>query len=96
MCGYSHSRGTGVAARQRSTRTWVVRSSQDLGRAIADLRHQRHLSQAELAGAAGVDRTYLAKLEAGASVLLFDRAVRLLRRLGADVVVQVVDLRDEG
>lgn len=78
------------------SRQWVVRSSKDLGRTIADLRHQRGLSQEQLAESAGVDRTYLAKLEAGASAILLDRALRLLRRLGASVIVKIDDESPSG
>jgi len=68
-------------------RTWLIRSSADLGRAIADVRLERGLTQDSLAETVGVDRTYLARLEAGASVILLDRALRILRRLGAEVTV---------
>jgi len=37
----------------------------------------------------GIERTYLAKLEAGLSTLLLDRSLRLLRRLGARLVVEL-------
>jgi transcriptional regulator with XRE-family HTH domain len=69
------------------TRRWTVRAPGDLGRAIAGVRAERGLTQAQLAEAAGVDRTYLARLEAGASALVLERALRLLRRMGATVTV---------
>ena len=72
-----------------ASREWEVRSAADLGRTIADVRHLRGLSQEQLAESTGVDRTYLAKLEAGASALLVERALRILRRMGATVTVQV-------
>jgi transcriptional regulator with XRE-family HTH domain len=40
----------------------------------------------------GVERTYLAKLEAGMTTLLVDRTLRLLRRLGARLVVELPDV----
>lgn len=68
-------------------RTWTVRSSADLGRAVAAARAARGLTQAELADGAGINRSYLAALERGASTLLLERALRVLRRLGATVTV---------
>lgn len=66
---------------------WSIHTSSDLGRAVAGVRAARDLTQAQLAEQTGVERTYLARLEAGASVLLLDRALRILRRLGATVTV---------
>jgi nitrogen fixation/metabolism regulation signal transduction histidine kinase len=40
---------------------------------------------------AGLDRTYLARMESGLSVLLLDRAIRLLRLLGAEISIQMPD-----
>ena len=65
-----------------STREFVVRSPQDLGRMIAEARVSRGLTQAELAEAADVERTYLARLEAGHTTLQVMRTLELLRRLG--------------
>jgi transcriptional regulator with XRE-family HTH domain len=45
-----------------------------------------------LAAASGVERSYLARMEAGLTVVLLDRALRVLRRLGADVVVELPDV----
>lgn len=70
-------------------RTWVIRDVPDLGRAVAEIRCLRGLTQEGLAAAAGIERTYLAKLEAGASVRLLERALRALRRMGATVSVTV-------
>ena len=66
---------------------WLVRSPADLGRAISDIRTLSHHTQKTLSDLSGVERSYLAKLEAGASVLMLERALRILRRLGADVTV---------
>lgn len=77
-----------------STR-WIVRRGGDLGRAVAGVRAARGLTQAEVAEVAGVERTYLARLEAGATVVLLDRALRVLRRLGATVTVQLDDVADQ-
>jgi transcriptional regulator with XRE-family HTH domain len=70
---------------------WTVRSPEDLGRAVARVRRARGLTQAGVAGRTGVERTYLARLEAGASVLLLERSLRVLEQLGATVVVTWAD-----
>jgi HTH-type transcriptional regulator/antitoxin HipB len=67
--------------------SWTIRTPEDFGRAIADLRDQRGLTQAELARRSGVSRNYLALLETGMTVEMLDRVLRLLRRLGAEVSV---------
>ena len=66
---------------------WTVRSAADLGRAVAGVRGKRGLTQQRLAEEAGVERSYLARLEAGGSTLAIERAVRLLRRMGATITV---------
>jgi transcriptional regulator with XRE-family HTH domain len=65
-----------------------IRRPQDLGLAVSESRRIAGLTQAQLSDAAGVDRTYLAKLEAGLTTVLLDRSIRLLRRLGARLVVE--------
>jgi transcriptional regulator with XRE-family HTH domain len=77
-------------------RTWTVRSSADLGRAVASARASRGLTQAELAEDAGINRSYLAALERGASTLALERALRVLRRLGATVTVALPPEQDRG
>ncbi|HZJ02286.1 MAG TPA: helix-turn-helix transcriptional regulator [Thermoleophilia bacterium] len=58
-----------------------------MGRAVAGVRRARGLTQVELAEEVGLDRSYLARMEAGASVLLLERAIRILRRMGATITV---------
>jgi transcriptional regulator with XRE-family HTH domain len=70
---------------------WVIRSAADFGRAIAGLRAGQGLTQSELAARSGVSRNYLAQLERGATALILDRVLRLLRRLGAEVTVTHTD-----
>jgi HTH-type transcriptional regulator / antitoxin HipB len=70
-----------------SAREWTVRGVADLGRAVAGVRRARGLSQAALADQTMIDRTYLAKLEAGAQSLYVERALLALRRMGATVTV---------
>lgn len=67
----------------------VVRRPSDLGLAIAEARAAQGLTQAELAEATGLERTYLARMETGLSVLLLERTLRVLRRLGAEVTVTI-------
>jgi transcriptional regulator with XRE-family HTH domain len=45
------------------------------------------LTQERLAQELGIDRSYLSELESGSSALVLQRALRALRRLGADVTV---------
>jgi transcriptional regulator with XRE-family HTH domain len=72
-------------------RTWSIRRGDDLGRAVAGVRAARSMTQAEVAELTQVDRTYLARLENGATVLQLERALRILRRLGATVTVELDD-----
>ena len=69
------------------TRSYLVRRGADLGAAVAEVRHSRWLTQAELAAQLGVDRTYVAAMERGRSSRLIDHLLRALRRLGAEVTV---------
>lgn len=69
------------------SRTWVIHTPADVGRAIAGVRSERGLTQEGLAEAINVDRGYLARLEAGASPLVLERTLRALRRMGATVTV---------
>lgn len=78
------------------THRWSVRSPADLGRAVAGVRYERKLTQEELAAELGIERSYLARLEAGASTLLLERALRALRRLGATVTVTLPEDDGEG
>jgi transcriptional regulator with XRE-family HTH domain len=71
----------------RKGRSWTIRNPEDLGRAIAGVRGAKGLTQAELATQAGIGRSYLAQLEAGASQLVLERSLRALRRMGASVTV---------
>lgn len=72
-----------------SGEVWRVASGDDLGRALADVRVARGMSQQELADAIGVQRSYLAEIEAGGSVLMIERLLRAFRRMGAEVTVTV-------
>jgi transcriptional regulator with XRE-family HTH domain len=73
-------------SRQHLT-TWTIHSGADFGRAIAEIRARRHLTQAQLAEEAGLRRDYLAQLESGRTVTLLEHLLRILRRCGATVTV---------
>jgi transcriptional regulator with XRE-family HTH domain len=76
-------------ANPKGLATWAVHNPADLGRAIAGVRAACGLTQAGLASQIGIDRGYLARLEAGASHLVLERALRALRRMGATVTVNL-------
>jgi HTH-type transcriptional regulator / antitoxin HipB len=75
-------------------RVWEVRSGADLGRAIADIRRSRGLTQGQLAGNASLSRDYLSKIENGRSGFLLEKTLRVLRRLGATVTITVDQDKD--
>jgi len=66
-----------------------IRHPADLGLAVSEARRAAGLTQEQLAEQSGVERTYLARLEAGLTTLLIERSLRLLRRLGARIVVEI-------
>ncbi len=66
---------------------WVVRSSEDFGRGIAEVRRNQHLTQRELAEQGGLSRHWLAKLEAGHSTPVLEHLLRLTRRLGITITL---------
>lgn len=78
-----------TAERGAPARSWAIHNPADIGRAIAGVRAERGLTQAGLANQIGVDRGYLARLEAGASQLVLERSLRALRRMGATVTVSL-------
>jgi transcriptional regulator with XRE-family HTH domain len=79
-----------------SSPRWVVRSTADLGRAVAGVRAERRLTQEALAEESGVDRSYVARLERGLGTLAIERVLRMLRRMGATVTVSLDDDGDDG
>lgn len=86
-----------------STRRYVIRNSGDFARTIADARFVRGVTQEELARAVGLNRTYLAKLEAGAVVQQIERSLLVLRHLGVTLTAEmntddmnIDDAPDEG
>jgi transcriptional regulator with XRE-family HTH domain len=70
---------------------WIVRSGSDLGGAIGEIRTARGVTQADLSEELGVSRTWLAKLERGRTTNMVDLLVRLLRNMGATILVEFDD-----
>lgn len=68
-------------------RSWSIRSAEDLGRSLAEIRRERGLTQEQLAADGGLSRASLAQLEIGRSTPVLDHFLRLLRRLGATITI---------
>ncbi|MGI8751323.1 MAG: helix-turn-helix domain-containing protein [Acidimicrobiales bacterium] len=66
---------------------WIVRSAEDFGRGIAEVRRGQDLTQHELAEQGGISRHWLAKLEAGHSTPVLEHLLRLTRRLGITITL---------
>ncbi len=66
---------------------WIVRSAEDFGRGIAEVRRMKDLTQRELAEQGGISRHWLAKLEAGHSTPVLEHLLRLTRRLRITVTL---------
>jgi len=64
-----------------------VRSPEDLGRALAELRRAAAQDQTDVAARVGVERSYLAKLEGGHSSPLLDLIFDVLAELDATLTV---------
>ena len=73
-----------------------IRSGADIGRAIRAIRKAQWLSQVDAAELAGIDSTYLSKIEKGRTVSLLEHELRILRRLGARVTVTFDNEQAEG
>lgn len=68
-----------------------IRRGADLGTAVAELRRRLDLTQQEAGRRAGIDPNYLAKIEAGRTVTLLEHQLRIVRRLGGRIVVELPD-----
>lgn len=73
-----------------------VRSGADVGRAIAALRSRAGMTQQELGELAGLDAAYVSKIESGRTVTLLEHELRILRRLGARVTIELPAGSDGG
>ncbi len=78
-----------IATSDLKERVWTIRSSQDLGRTLGDVRKLRHLTQEQLAERTGMRRDYLSQLESSSDTLELKRLILAFRRLGADITVTV-------
>jgi transcriptional regulator with XRE-family HTH domain len=67
----------------------ATRLAHELGRTIRQLRQQRGWSQTELARAARMTQSAVARFEAGGSIPSLPVLDRLARALDADLIVQV-------
>ena len=74
-----------------SGNAYRIYTSESLGLAIRHFRRQAGLTQAELARAAGLNRTYLSQLEQGRESEQTRRLFRVLRRLGVRMTLQKAD-----
>ena len=72
---------------ERAERGWAIHSGEDIGRAIAEIRREMGLTQTEFAQRIGLNRNYLAAIEAGRSGRLLELMLRVLRRSGAKVTI---------
>ena len=75
-------------------KTYRVRNPRELGRVIAEIRHRRGLRQVDLAHAALLHRSYLARLENGHATEQLQRLFALVRELGYEVTL--IEQRADG
>jgi len=64
------------------------RSSQELGRFVRQVRKAKGLTQAEMAGLAGVGVRYLSELERGKATSHLGKALQVLHRLGCRLALE--------
>lgn len=64
---------------------WPVRSTRGLGAAVRARRRELGLSQATLAGRAGVSRQWISYVEAGKPTVELGRVLQVLEALGVEV-----------
>jgi transcriptional regulator with XRE-family HTH domain len=74
-----------------SDQPFRIYTAASLGQAIRHYRKQAGLTQADLARSAGLDRTYLSRLERGHETEQVRNILALLRRLGVRATVQHAD-----
>jgi len=68
-----------------------VYNAKGLGAAVRHFRQEAVFTQAELAAQAGVQRTYVSKLENGDMSEQLDRLIRMLKLMGARITVSKAD-----
>ncbi len=70
-----------------------VNTGADLGRAIAEIRSAQSISQADLAELVGLSPNYISKIETGRTSSILEHELRVLRRLGATITIEVPSAR---
>ncbi len=76
-------------ALQRMARSRTRDLRRNVGGQLLDLREERELSQREVGAAVGIDRSWLAKAEAGEANLTLDALAALATALGAEASVRL-------
>lgn len=74
-----------------TSRPYRIYSPTSLGDAIRHYRHDAGLTQAQLAEAVGLQRSYLSELENGKETEQLTRLLRVLRRLGVRMTLDKAD-----
>ena len=76
-------------------KTWMqsyrIYTPESLGGAIRHYRKEAGISQAELAGRAGLNRTYLSNLKSGKETEQVRRILRVLRQLGVRMTLDTAN-----
>ena len=75
---------------------YEIRTPEDLGRVVADRRRHDGQSQSELAGKVGLSQDYLSKIERGRTSSVTNHVFRILRRMGATIIITFEDEDDRG
>lgn len=70
-------------------RELAIRSGEEIGQAIGEIRRARGMSASELAELTGLSRSYIEKIEAGRTTSLLEHELRILRRLGARLTIDL-------
>lgn len=78
-----------VRAEFQMARKSAIRSGEQIGQAIAEIRRARGMSASELAELTGLSRSYIEKIEAGRTTSLIEHELRILRRLGAQLTIDL-------
>lgn len=73
---------------KQDSREFIVRGPGLFGAAIKEFRHQRGLTQHELAEHADMHRSYLANLETGASTEAITKLMRAFAALDVEVIIR--------
>ena len=75
--------------------TAIARSPQALGRALAEVRTARGLTQEEIAETLGISRQYVVGIESGNPNLYASRVFEVIRELGGHIELHA-EIREDG